>query len=210
MSNKKKRTYVSQTRKDKANLTKTRILESAKILFQEQAIEKTTIDQIATRAQVSTPTIYALFQSKRGILRTLIDHAIPVDVFESLAKEAACALTSQERLCVSAKMARQIYDAERAQMDSFWGVYVLTPEFKEIEQERERRRYIRQEETIQKIKNHGDLIPDLSLEKARDILWSFTGRDLYRLLVVDKCWPSQEYEKWISLMLHKSLLKTCA
>lgn len=207
MSNLKKRSYNSGTRQQKAAQTKARILASAKILFQEQGFEEVTIDQIASRAQVSAPTIYALFQSKRGMLRTLIDHAIPVDMFENLAKEAACASTSQERLCVSAKMARQIYDAEKAQMDTFWGLYVLTPEFKAIEQERERRRYTRQEETIQRIEKDGDLMHGLPLEKARDVLWALTGRDLYRLFVVEQGWSSQEYEGWLVQLLQKSILE---
>jgi AcrR family transcriptional regulator len=207
MSNLKKRSYVSYARQEKSAQTKARILENAKILFQEQGFEGVTIDQIAKSAHVSTPTIYALFQSKRGILHILIDQAFPMEKFEDLAKEANHAATSRERLCVSAKMARQIYDAERVQMDRFWGVYVLTPECKAIEQERERRRYTRQDATVQRIEKDGDLLTGLSLSKARDILWALTGRDLYRLFVVAQGWSSQEYEEWLARLLEQTLLR---
>jgi hypothetical protein len=46
----------------------------------------------------------------------------------------------------------------------------------------------------------------LSLSKARDILWAFTGRDLYRMLVIERGWTSDEYEKWL-LELLKATLK---
>jgi hypothetical protein len=54
----------------------------------------------------------------------------------------------KKRLALSAKIARQIYDAERVQKGIFQGVDLLAIELKEIEKEKELRRYNRQEVTI--------------------------------------------------------------
>lgn len=46
----------------------------------------------------------------------------------------------------------------------------------------------------------------MSLSKARDISWAFTGRDLYRMLVIEQGWSSDEYEKWLEELLVKVLI----
>ena len=148
MSKIKKRPYKSEVRNSRASQTKERILFSAKRLFESEGFECVTIEKIAQVASVSIPTIYSLFQSKRGILRALMDEVFPKDQFDILVEKSNGASCPEERLLYSAKIARQIYDAERAQMEIFRGTLVLAPEFKELEKEREMRRYARQEVTI--------------------------------------------------------------
>lgn len=206
MSKSKKRPYNSKSRSLQAVQTKERILKSAKNIFESEGFECATIGKIARLANVSIPTIYSLFQSKRGILRALIDEVLPKAQFEALVEKSNDATTPKERLLYSAKIARQIYDAERAQMDVFRGISVLSPEFKELEKEREMRRYDRQEITIRAMVKENSLAKGMSRDKARDILWTFTGRDLYRMLVIERKWSSDEYEKWLAELLVKLLI----
>ncbi len=207
MPDRKKRTYNSQARDTQAAQTKLRILTGAKKLFQAEGFESMTIEKLAGEANVSAPTIYAIFQSKRGILRALMDESLPSDQFKALAQQAMLAESAEIRLAISAKMARQIYDAEREQMDIFRGAAVLAPEFKEFERERELRRYDRQEDTIKAMVKEKSLAIGLSVTKARDILWAFTGRDMYRMFVVEQGWKPAEYEKWLAQLLIKSLVQ---
>ena len=46
----------------------------------------------------------------------------------------------------------------------------------------------------------------LEVSKARDILWAFTGRDMYRMFVVEQGWSSDEYETWLAQLLVKTLM----
>lgn len=206
MSRNKKRIYHSETRHAQAAQTRRRILNSASKLFMSEGFEGVTIEQIAQAGNVSAPTIYALFQSKRGILRALMNEALPAEQFESLVKEAMQAKSAKAHLALSAKIARQMYDAERSQMYVFRGASVLAPEFKELEKEREQRRYTRQEESIKMTAKEGALAQGLCLSKARDILWAFTGRDMYRMLVIEQEWTSDEYEQWLAQLLVRTLL----
>src|SRR4029079_17929932 len=107
---------------------------------------------------------------------------------------------------ISAKMARQLYDAERAEMDIFRGAFLLAPDFKELEQEREQRRYQRQEKAIALLIADHSLAKNLTKSQARDILWTFTGRDMYRLFVIERGWTPGEYENWLAQWLKKALL----
>lgn len=202
----KKRIYNSTSRKAQALQTRARVLGAAKALFETEGFEEVTIETLAARAEVSVPTIYALFRNKRGVLRALMDEALPTADREELVKEAYGEGSPVERIAVAAKIARQLYDAEKAQMKLFQGASVLHPQFKELETERERRRYRRLRETIRRLSEEGVLAAGLSPERARDILWAFTGRDLYRMLVIERKWSSNDYEAWLAGELARMLL----
>lgn len=92
-------------------------------------------------------------------------------------------------------------------MDIFRGAAVLAPEFKELEKEKEMRRYNRQEVTIKAMAREKSLAKGFSLTKARDILWAFTGRDIYRMFVVELGWTSDEYGKWLAQFLINALME---
>lgn len=200
-----KRAYKSEVRSTQAAQTRNRILEVAKKLFHTHGFECVTIEKLAQDAETSIPTVYALFKSKRGILRTLMDDALPAPQHAALLQEVDQVKTAEGLLMLSAKIARQMYDAERAQMEFFQGASVLSPEFKKLEQEREQRRYKRQEESMKRVVQKS-LIKGLGFTEARDILWAFTGRDIYRLLVIEQGWTSDDYEKWLARLLIKTLL----
>lgn len=206
MSRKEKRPYTSVSRKAQAAQTRERILTAAKNLFELEGFEFVTIDKIAQTADVSVPTVYSLFQSKYGVFRALMDEALPPDHFNALVEESIQEKSPKERLRISAKIARQIYDAERTQMNIFRGAAILAPEFRDLEKEREKRRYDRQEVTIKAMVKEKSLAKGLDANQARDILWAFTGRDLYRMFVTEKEWTSDEYEKWLSQLLINTLV----
>src|SRR6186713_757383 len=71
-----RRRYVSEQRHDAAEATRARVLDAAKALFSERGIDKVTIAEIARRAGVAGSTVYALFASKAGILRALMEGAL--------------------------------------------------------------------------------------------------------------------------------------
>ena len=206
MSTSKKRSYNSESRQARSHETKNRILASAKMLFESKGFEKVTIEEIAQEAQVSAPSIYSIFQSKRGVLLGLMDEALSVEQFEALVEQVKKEKCPRKRLEITASIARQLYDAEKAQLSFLRGASILDPVFKGLEIERERRRHQRQKETVESMANEKAFTDNLSLSKIRDILWAFTGRDLYRMLVVERGWSSDEYEKWLAELLIQALL----
>lgn len=201
----RKRVYSSEARDAKAKNTKNRILGAARELFQTEGFEAVTIERLAQAAEVSAPTIYALYQSKRGVLRALMDEALPSEQHAALVEKGK-QQSPERRVAMGAKIARKLYDAEYAQMEMFRGASVLAPEFKELEIERERRRYQRQEETVKTLWKEGALAKGMTLKQAQDILWALTGRDMYRMFVVEQGWTSGAYEKWLAQLLVTTLI----
>lgn len=201
-----KRKYHSEIRDGQAAQTKSLVLEAAKRLFLREGFGRVTIKMLAQEADVSMPTVYALFKSKRGVLQALIEAALPPEQFLALVEEAMQEQSAERHLYISAKMARQIYDAEREFLDLMRGASVLSPELQELERERELRRFERQGQSVQRLIELQALAKGLTLQSARDILWVLTGRDMYRMFVVERGWTSAKYERWLADLLVRSLL----
>ncbi len=208
MSTPKKRSYNSESRQAQSQNTKTRILSSAKMLFESKGFENVTIDEMAREAQVSSPSIYAIFQSKRGVLLGLMDEALPPKQHAALVEQVGKEKCPHKRLELTATISRQLYDAEKAQLSFLRGASILDPMFKGLELERERRRHQRQKDTVESMANDKAFKDNLSIAEVRDILWAFTGRDFYRMLVVERSWSSDEYEKWLADLLIETLLSS--
>ncbi|APJ03681.1 TetR/AcrR family transcriptional regulator [Silvanigrella aquatica] len=200
-----KRTYNIKNRKIQAKQTKERILNSAKRLFEIHGLDGVTIESIANDAEVSVPSVYSLFKSKIGILSAVIDMVIDKEQFEILAQKASRAKTLRSYVKISAQMASQMYNTEKTFMNALRGASSLSPELKKIEKVHEERRYQRQEESLKIIANQNKFKEIINFNKARDILWAFTGRDMFRLLVIERGWELLEYEKWLAESLYQLL-----
>ena len=203
----KKRTYYSELRTQQSQETRARILASAKQLFELKGFDEVTIDEIAIAAEVSPPSVYAIFKSKRGILFTLMDEAFSVEQRTELVEQVYQEISPQRKLKIAAQIARQLYDAEKKQLSLLRGVSIVTPQLKKLENEMEKRRYKRQQESVEAMGKANVFKEGVSTTKARDIIWALTGRDVYRMLVVERKWSSDEYESWLSEILIWTLLK---
>ena len=201
------RPYHSELRQKRAAENRQRILQAAGRLFEERGFDHVTVDEIAEASGVSTPTVYALFQNKLRLLRTVLDEALSPEQFENLVAQHKAEPDPRKRLAISAQIARRIYDAERSQIGTLGQAAVLSAGIRAVEEEREQRRYSRQEETISRLHSENLLKIGLDVQKARDILWAYTGRSLYQMLVQQRGWTSDEYERWLTDQLCQSLLK---
>lgn len=201
-----KRSYRSETRNAQAASTRQQILASAIKLFQAEGFDRVTIAALAEAANVSMPTIYAIFKSKSGVLQALIDESLHPEERNLLVEGATLDPSPMKRLEITATLSRRIYDAERELMDILRGASVLAPEFRELEQEREERRFERQRESVSRLMKEKALAKGVTLQQARDILWVLTSRDTYRMFVILRGWTSDEYEKWLAQALIQSLL----
>jgi len=203
----KKRTYHSEVRSEQAELTKTRILAAAKQRFAADGYDKTTIDSIATLANVSVPTIYATFKSKEGILLALMQTVLFGEQYQTLVENAHRITDPVEALAVAANITRTIYDADQAEIALIRGASVLSPVLKELEQKGERQRYARQAFIIRQLADAG-LLPDgMDVAQARDILWSLTSRELYHKFIGERGWSSEAYEMWLRRTLRQTLVR---
>jgi AcrR family transcriptional regulator len=197
MAKKKIRNYYSLVRQRQADETRTRIAEAARKLILGQGYGLATMEAIAREAGVATPTVYAVFGSKRNILAELIDRAAFGPAYQDLVGEALALADPVARLRMAPRIARQIYDAERSEIQLLREAGVIISELAAIEQEKECGRYEAQGPTIALLVQSARLAPGLSEKDARDIFWTLTARDIYRMLAIERQWSSDRYENWL-------------
>jgi len=96
-----------------ADETRARILSSAKELFGQHGIDAVTIAQIAEKSGVAGSTVYAVFKSKEGILRDLMEQSVFGGQFQAAKHILAGVGDPAEAIARTSHVSRAIYESER-------------------------------------------------------------------------------------------------
>ena len=210
MSKSGKRRYTSEVRNRAADATKARVLEAAKKLFTRRGIDGVTIAEIAEKAGVAAPTIYALYKSKDGILRSLMRAALFGPRFQE-ARTKLDGVTDPVRLIsLSAHVARAIYESESTELGLLRGASAFSPALRKLEQEFEAMRLEMQEEHVMLLFAKAKQRKGLKINEAQRILWMYTSREIYRMLVHEGGWTPDQYQQWLSDTLLSTLVNVGA
>ncbi|MEQ1505699.1 MAG: TetR/AcrR family transcriptional regulator, partial [Myxococcota bacterium] len=76
----------------------------------------------------------------------------------------------------------------------------------DLDRSSESRRRDAQRPLIDALAEAARLADGLDRDRASDVLWALTGRDLYRMLVVDRGWSAGDYEGWLAEVLVSTLV----
>jgi AcrR family transcriptional regulator len=200
------RRYVSPRRQQQADETRRRVADAARRLIGKIGYADTTIAGIAHEAGVATQTVYAIFRSKQGILKALIDRAIYGLDYEKLVLRTLAQSNPGNRLRHAAKIAREIHETERIELDFLRKAGVKNPDVVAIDKEREGHRYAAQSVLIDSLETARALRRGLKRLRAHQILWALTGRDIFRMLVIEQKWSATQYQEWLGTLLVRELL----
>jgi AcrR family transcriptional regulator len=199
------RRYDSARRRAGAEATRKRILDAARSLFRRAGIDRVTMGSIARRAGVSEPTVYAAFRSKAGILREIMRAAIFGARYHAAAVRLEQTSDPIALLRLTATVARTIYEDERRQIGLLRGAAAFSPELRRLEREFERMRFEMQRRRVDLLARRSLLRRGMTVARARRLLWMYTSREIYRMLVVEGGWSSDEFERWLAATLVSSL-----
>lgn len=201
-------------RRDQARtrLARAAVVEAARILFLERGYGATTIESISELADVPPATVYRLFSSKHGILKSLLDVAIvgdeenaPMadrpqvrtllaerDPREQLAGFVAIVAQVNARI---APLYRALVSAAGADAEAAALLDALTS------QRQQGQRLI-----TRSLARAGALRPDLRERDAADIIHALLSPELFRLLVIERGWKTDRYQPWLAKTLIDQLL----
>jgi AcrR family transcriptional regulator len=210
MTKKKIRTYYSLARQRQADETRNRIAAAGRKLILENGYAAATMEAIAREAGVATPTVYAVFSSKRRILTELIDRAAFGPAYQELVAQAYEMSDPVPRLRQAARIARQIYQGQSSEFELLRAAGVVTAELVAMEDERENGRYEAQGPSVALLVKSGRMLPPLTESQARDILWTLTSHNFYRMLVMVRGWTPDQYEAWLADTVVASLVAPAA
>jgi len=201
-----KRAYSSDLRAQSAEDTQRRILEAAKSLFGRLGIDKVTIAAIGKKAGVAGSTVYALYGSKDGILRVLMEQAFFGRGFQSAQELLRGENDPVKLIAMTPRVARAVYEGDASNLGLIRHASGFSPALRKIEQDFERIRYETQGPRVRSLFDAGKGRPGLSLEEARRILWMYTSREVYRMLVHEAGWTPDKYETWLSTTLLEAVV----
>ncbi len=201
------RRYDVTKRHEKASESRDRVLAAASRLFSSEGIDRVTIAEIAKKARVSTASVYTQFKSKAGLLEALAHSVLLGPGYKVAAKEIEGIADPKVALRLTAAIARGIYQREHHEMGLLRGAAAYSPELKKLEAGLEKVRRDLQEPRARLVFENSPVLGELGLEKVRDLIWAFTGREFYRMLVIERGWSPEEYEHWLGKSLIRTLLK---
>jgi AcrR family transcriptional regulator len=187
------------------------VVDAARRLFLALGYGATTIEAISREADVPPATVYRLFSSKLGILRSLIDVSIGGDdedvpmsdrrEVRSLADEGdpAALLAGFVGLTVQghervAPIYRILVSAAGTDPDAGALLDDLTQQ-----------RQQGQQMIARALARTSALRAGLRAADVADLVHALLSPEMYRLLVVDRAWTVERYEHWLTSTLAEQL-----
>jgi AcrR family transcriptional regulator len=204
---------VRVARQARTRRTRAAVVDAARALFSERGYAATTIEAISDASDTPQATVYRLFSSKLGILKAVLDVSIVGDdeavamldrprVHALLAdKDPKNQLTGfaallRELMARTAPVHRILADAARSDEDAA-----------SLLSEMARQRHEGQRRIARSLARGGALKPGLRERDAADVIHALASPEVYGLLVFDRGWSAERYEKWLRAILVDELLK---
>ena len=201
VNNQTKTTY----RQRQAQATRSMIVVAAQALFLEQGYICTTIETIAERAGVATSTVYAIFGSKRGILRAIRDSWHERSHIREVLASAQQSTNPQERLDQLAEATRKQWEMGAEVTAIYTGAAAADPRAAaELTQALVGRREGLQGFT-KSLEPHLRL--GLDATHAASILQALCLPEIFDELVRRSGWSADEYQTWLAKTLKDTILK---
>ena len=198
----------------RTRLARRAVVDAARDLFLERGYVATTIDAISDRADVPAPTVYRLFSSKLGILHALLDTSIagddqPVPVEQRPQVTALLAEPDPDTLLAGFV---SIAVAINARSNDIYRILTSAsasdPAAAELFADYQRQRAEGQGRFARSLARSRALRSGVRERDAADIIHALASPELYRLLVVDRGWSQDRYEKWLLSTLAAQLVAT--
>lgn len=206
------RVYTSPLRERAARQTRDAVLGAAEQLFVEQGYVATTIDQIARRAGVARPTVFAAAGNKPTLLKLIRDRALagddePVPVADRpWYREVLDEPDPRRLLALHARNIVRMSGRYAAIESVLQAAAAADPDLADLWRSNEDERRRGAVLVIGALSHVSSLHPDLSRDEAVDLLWSYAASSHYRRLVTERRWPTDRYERWLARTLHAQLL----
>lgn len=207
-----RRRYDSPRRREQALATRRAVVQAARELFVRSGYAATTVEQIARRARVSPETVYSVFGNKRSILSHLIDVSIagdeaPIPVLQrAWVQELRDEPDPRRRVRVLARNGRLMLERWTPVYEVLRAAAGADPRIARLWELNKAQRYEGQRTLLRILAERAPLRPGVSARAATDVMFAVGSPETYRLLVVDRGWLPDRFERWYADSLERLLL----
>ena len=199
---KPKRRYESKRRLEQAQETRRAILAAAKARFEEHGYAAATVAEIAADAGVATKTVYLAFESKGGVLRALWNLLLRGDqddrpvADQEWYREVLAEPDPERQLRLNARNSAQGKQRISSILEVIRSAASADAEIGELWQRIQTDYRENQRAIVAQLAKRKALSPGLNIERAADILWTINHPNTWQLLVVQRGWTPEQYERW--------------
>jgi AcrR family transcriptional regulator len=211
---KPRRPYDSRRRREQAAQTRRDIEASADKLFRERGYIGTSMPAIAAEAGVVVETIYRAFGSKARLFKAVIESALaggskraetpPAD------RPAIRALIEETDPRRKLELYAATQPGVHGRSGPLYRVLVAAadsdPELRDVLDGIEARRLHGLGGLAAQLAESRALHSNLSVEDARDIIWTLCSTPVHDLLVRERGWSAETYQHWLATALQRELL----
>jgi AcrR family transcriptional regulator len=207
----KKRRYTSALRSEMAEQTRVTVVRAALAEFLEHGYAGATVERIATRAQVSRPTVFAVGQ-KAMLLKIARDRAIAGDDdprgiaqrpdFGAIAAAPDAESSLRAFATISASILRRFADLNEVLRQAA----AIDPDVAPLWHTSEQERLSAARGIVSTISAKGPLRSGLDAAQAADVLWLLMAPDQYHRLARGRSWSHRRWERWYADTMVQLLL----
>jgi AcrR family transcriptional regulator len=200
-------------RADQARATRRRIIDCAEKLFVEQGYAATTLDQIAKNAGVAVQTVYFHFRNKATVLKEVVDVLAvgddePVPMLNrTWARRVRDEPDGRRALGIWLRNARGIFGRTAPIMRIVRDAAGSDPEMAAQWQTNTAQRYLALHTFAQQLAGKDALRPDLTVDRATDIIFCLVSFEVYLLCTGERRWTPTQWERWIKDTLTLTILR---
>ena len=207
LQTKPRRPYSSPIRQAQADATRRAIVVAARRVFSSAGYVAATIDAVAAEAQVSAPTVYAIFGSKASLLSAVVaDGGSDADI-RTLAGRALSQDDPRRRLAQASRVVRTIMQRESAILRLLDEAGTASPELKAASLQVHRQQRGALGGVLRPLGEAGALRRGLDLDEAVATFSALASPECYRLLVGELGWSGARWEKWLAESAVRLLLR---
>lgn len=211
---KPRRRYRSHLREAQAAATRRAIVEAALEAFLEHGYAGTTMQKIARSAGVVVETIYRAFDGKPGLFKAAVEAAVAGGTVraERPVEERPAIHAVIEEPDPRRKVERytETQPGIHARLGPLYRTLAeaaaVRPELARIREELETQRLHGMARFAQHLAEAGALREGITIEEARDLLWTINSHAVHGMLVTERGWSSDRYRDWLAETLACALL----
>ena len=200
-------------RLEQARATRRRVIEHATTLFTGHGYAATKLDQIARAAGISVQTLYFHFGNKATVLKEVVDVLTvgdhdPVPLLDRpWTERLRDASDGPQALAIWVGNARAVFGRVAPIMKIVRDAAGSDPEMAAQWQTNMAQRHTAQRAVVQQLADKHILRPDLTVDRAADIVYCLISIEVYQLCTVDRGWTPTQWEQWIIGTLTSTILR---
>src|SRR5215210_2457623 len=199
---KAKRRYDSSRRRAQAEVTRADILDAAQRRFERDGYAATSMEAIAADAGVALKTVYVAFGTKSGLLRALWNHllrdgrdATPV-AQQPWYQQVLAEPDPERRLRLTFHTSRAVKLRIAGVLEAIRGAAQVDAEVAGLWNRIETEFHANQRVIVESLERGDALAAGLDVDAAADILWTINHPNVWQLLVGERGWTPERWERW--------------